>query len=63
MTSPCLTLTEPIKRILARCIVNVDCQVEAYHRLGMAVTAANFDADEAAVIAALIDQLHQKEPA
>lgn len=55
-----LDLREPIKRILARCIVNVDCQAEAYHRLGIAVMDGHFDADEAATIGKLIDLMHER---
>lgn len=62
MTAP-LTLNDSIKRLLARCIVNVDCQAEAYHRLGVAVAHGNFDADEAAVIGKLIDLMHEREAA
>lgn len=58
-----LDIREPIKRILARCIVNVDCQAEAYHRLGIAVMDGHFDADEAAIIATAIDLMHEREAA
>lgn len=58
-----LDLREPIKRILARCIVNTDCQAESYHRLGIAVIDGHFDAEEARVIGLLIDQLHGREAA
>lgn len=60
MTAPLLDIREPIKRILARCIVNADCANEAYHRLGIAVIDGNFTAEEARVIGALIDQLHRE---
>lgn len=58
-----LSLHDPIKRILARCIVNADCQAEAYHRLGVAVLDGHFDAEEAATIGKLIDLMHEKEAA
>ncbi len=63
MNSPCLTLHDACKRLLVRCIVNADCQAEAYHRLGVAVMDGNFTTEEAAVIGKLIDLAHEREAA
>ncbi len=63
MTAPCLTLKDACKRLLARCIVNADCQAEAYHRLGVACMHGHFDTEEAAVIGKLIDLAHEREAA
>lgn len=56
----CLTLHDPLKRILTRFIVNEPDPLEAYARLGIAVADRNFTAEEARVISKLIDQLHQE---
>lgn len=59
-----LHLHEPVKRILAQCIIaelpDVD---EARERLRIAVADGNFGEDEAAVIAALIDNLGVRDAA
>lgn len=49
------TVHDACKQLLLRCIVNADCKIEAYHRLGIAVMDGNFDTEEAAAIAKLID--------